>query len=508
MNKSLEIILDKSKNQAVFAGATYLLKDQIKALPGAKWNFKEKFWSVPLSQNGLEDLKLHFPQAKIIDLDKKAEQVSEPDEVNTGHLSVSSLLDSIKGVLDRAFPADLKVCGVVRGLKALDNGRVYLDLYDLESKSCHLRAVIWESRASYLMKLREEGFSLEAELPILVEGRVSASSINGSLSFVINRIYPEYTKGKLAAQRDKTNLKLKEEGLFNLNKNLTLKSIPKNLGILTSKGGTVINDFLSSLSAAEFGFNLKWCSVRVQGQYAVGDLIKGISYFNEIEEIDAILVFRGGGSVGDLQVFNEYALAKAVCLSKKPILSAIGHEFDQSSFQDVSNIAFGVPKDLGHFLAKRILDFRQAVKEFANYIFTNSQTTFNKYSKDLAYVSEAIFRIPKYHVDTLFKSLTERYFNLFGASRYRLVQGRQQLKSVSEPLLGLSIRRSMEGAKDIERYEAFFSVVSPEVQLRRGFAIVRDKNGIVVGSKGLKVEQELEIEMIDGSVKSKILEVK
>ncbi len=555
MAKALEIIVDEEKDLVLFTGSTFLLKDEIKALPGARWNGKDKVWFAPSSKNSIADLKIKFPGAIIVSSDgnvavgglsaeNQEVTAAVADEIDNDYLSVAGLLESVRGVVQRAFPNDIKICGIVRGLKILGNGRLYLDIYDATLSTSHIRSVIWESNSSHIVQLEKEGFKLESELPILVDGKLSFNSLNGSISFIIRKIYPEYTKGKLAAKRDATNLRLREDGIFNFNKERVLPTIPKKLGLLTSQGGTVINDFLASLAIGEFGFELKWLPVRVQGQHALGDLLKGINHFNQFEDLDAIIIFRGGGSVGDLQVFNEYELAKAICLSGKPVLSAVGHEFDQSSVQDVSNLSFGVPKDLGHFLSRRIIDLREFVTRYYEEILRKNREIVLKNSNDISVkmeqirsrgailVKETYNLVLQSGLETLRKSseilskrdaylrssfvslvrasssilmlkeshLRENAYNLVSLSRYRCLDFGSTLKKHFSPLYSLSHRIYSDVYKLLANLEAIFKVVSPEMQLERGYAIIKSGSRILTSVKSIDVGGDMEIEMKDGSI--------
>jgi exodeoxyribonuclease VII large subunit len=535
--KALEIIIDQEKDIVLFMGHTFLLKDEIKALPGARWNAKDKVWFAPFSKNSIESLKNHFPSAIIAGAglasivennDEVTDKKVTDEQVDKDYLSVASLLESVQNVFQRAFPAEIKVCGVVRGLKVLGNGRIYFDLYDSDLNNSYLRSVVWESSNAHIKSLEKEGFKLESELPILALGRLSFSSTIGSVTFVIKKIFPEYTKGKLAAQRDATNLRLKEEGVFALNKGKQLPLVPIKLGLLTSKGGTVINDFLASLADSEFGFDLKWYPVRVQGQYAVGDLLEGLKYFNSLKDLDAIIIFRGGGSVGDLQVFNEYQLAKAVCLSEKPVLSAIGHEFDQSSVQDVSSLSFGVPKDLGHFLSRRIIDLRlnietyrdeilrslkdivRASSDFLNVKVDSVRTRGTLLLKDAyALVLQIGLESIRKASDILGKK--EVYLQTSAdlicvSSRFRCVNMWQVINNSYLPLVDLSKRIYGDNIKVISNLESIFKLVSPEAQLDRGFAIIRTKDGqLLKRAENFNKFDELEIQMCDGNIKAKVI---
>ena len=166
--------------------------------------------------------------------------------------------------------------------------------------------------------------------------------------------------------------------------------LPRRLGILTSGGGTVINDFRASLEKAEFGFELFWRSVRVQGVDACEDILAGLSELLKLKRIDAILIFRGGGSKAELAVFNNYDIARAICLSPVPVISAIGHQEDQSSAQDVSFRALGVPKDVGRFFADAVVGYRDNISHWSALIKNAGVSIYRYNSQTLSLVARGI----------------------------------------------------------------------------------------------------------------------
>ena len=102
----------------------------------------------------------------------------------------------------------------------------------------------------------------------------------------------------------------------------------------------------------------------VQGLEAKARLVSALEFAGEQNSFDAVLLFRGGGSAADLQIFNEYEVARAICLAKIPVLVAVGHQEDLTSATDVANIGFGVPKDLGRFFRDRVEELREGYYGF------------------------------------------------------------------------------------------------------------------------------------------------
>ena len=220
-----------------------------------------------------------------------------------------------------------------------------------------------------------------------------------------------------------------------------LSFLPSNLGIITSDAGTVIHDFRSSLDVAEFQFKLFWYKSRVQGSEAATDLKKGISYFSARDDIDAILIFRGGGSQADLSVFNNYELAKNICTSSKPIFSAIGHQEDQCSVQDVSFRSFGVPKDIGRFFADLIIDKRQVVANNIDIVISMSSDNVDTASKNLSHLSERIFSYGFQAFSTK-KELLGVFIESIPTSANRFLQfTHQSLEPAILPALKLAVQK-------------------------------------------------------------------
>ena len=358
----------------VFSGAgTFEAKDRIKQLGAARWNVASKVWELRAGTLSQEQLKEIFPEASIqvINISSEKEQSQESKEISNtlvqdtfaGAYSVSQITSEIKKLLCSVFPSTILVYGVVSTVKEMSDGRIFLELSEIEREEERLSCVIWRNAEQICKPLNDLGFKLEVDLQAMFKAQIDITKRN-SISLSIVGVVPEYTITRLAAKREQTNERLRQEGIFSKNKGLKLPFLPIRLGLLTSAGGTVINDFLASLNVCSFNFELCWYDTKVQGVDAKEAVIRGLEILQSLNKIDAILIFRGGGSPADLAVFNEYEVAKAVCLCSLPVISAIGHQKDSCSVQDVSYLEFGVPKDIGRFFSDLVIAKRIAIAEF------------------------------------------------------------------------------------------------------------------------------------------------
>lgn len=547
----MPLIVKIIDNKLRFSGDTFTYKESIKALGKARWESVSKEWV--LSANGftIESIRERFPAAEIFAEEISAnfsgdisgdlvledkplelyrsnlnnssnentnreisrEEISREeirDGASFGGASVLELSQNISITLSRIFPGEVKVYGSISSLKILSNKRAYFELTDLEKKDTSISCVIWESDFGFISKqLKDSGLSLENELPILIKGQIRLNEKRAQVSLSIKGLIPEYTIGKLLAEREKTNTRLKKENLFDLNKKLPFPLLPKRIGILTSKGGTVINDMLASLEVCGFGFQIFWYPVRVQGDGAVSEICNGIKYFSKLNEIDLILIFRGGGSATELGLFNTYEIAKCICQSSKPVLSAIGHEYDQTSTQDVSYKFFGVPKDLGRFLSDIIIERRQTVKDNSIIIRDYSQRMIAEIRESFLRTSEKICTNAD-KVLSLFKSrLLLCGTSLIERTCSTLLLAESKLKNSST--ISANVNRLINSYEEkLDEKSVFLEAISPKTQLARGFSLLRslEDNSYITSSKKLKSGDNIFIELKDGEVLTEIKSIK
>ncbi|MCC6954772.1 MAG: exodeoxyribonuclease VII large subunit, partial [Deltaproteobacteria bacterium] len=551
----LNVIL--SSGEARFSGpATFQLKDRIKALGTARWLAAEKAWLVSSASLSEANLRSYFAGVELVI--ESGTALSNPGQVGavgttTLHsetsvpavdfasaLPVSQLLAQCELALSRAFQQTVFVTGVLSKVKAT-GGRVFMDLSDRDRPEETVSCVIWDGAERMTADLAKVGFTLEEQLEVMFEVSVRFNRRRGAVSCTVVRIVPEYTLGKLAALREQTNQRLRDEGLFDRNRQRPLAFLPRRLALLTSSAGTVINDFLASLSVAEFGFDLVWLPVSVQGANAKTQILQALERFSRDESLDAILIFRGGGSPAELAVFSDYDIARAVALAPHPVFSAIGHEEDQTSTQDVSFRSFGVPKDLGRFFSDLVIEHRRSVFEVIASVCGQIETRLVDSAQRLEslalrvrtsavemvgaqsakmIVGERLRAMVQERMSAVEGSL-ERFSLQIGQSaragalahehRFGTV-ARQVIDSVQRRIdlttdrltrfreLPAVTDRALQRAEErAQHFAAIIRSASPTTQLRRGFSLLRDAatGDVITSGAGLKPGQQISIQLRD-----------
>ncbi len=525
---TLRAVINRESKIAVFSGpGTFAAKDDIKKLGPARWRSTDKSWEVRHFELSAEELSLKFPAIVIEDgsLDGKPSEaplVTTPAESKAlpSSRSISELLGDINRALSSAFSLPIYVRGVITSVKSAAPGRVFLTLADPIKRDDYIDCVIWSNVDQVCANLFRAGFQLESDLEVMFEVVVQLRQKGARVSLTITGVVAEYTISKLAAMREVTNEHLRKEGIFEQNKSCELPFLPRRLGILTSASGTVINDFCASLADAQFGFELFWLHVSVQGKDAKSQIVSGLRRLAAIEHLDAIVLIRGGGSASDLAVFNDYDVAKAVCLTRLPVLTAVGHQADQSSAQDVSFRSFGVPKDVGRFFAEIVLRHREQLSSWAGIIaqlvrplVNHSETVTKKLQASiyafsttlLIHRSERLAGATSVLLSSGYSaieremvrmgSLVRHAFHLvdvhLGRAQERtarfthtvsmlversLAEGKHQLLRLGA-ICRISERLMLESNSCLEGFSAVVAAADPQTQLRRGFSLVRKAGG-------------------------------
>lgn len=240
-------------------------------------------------------------------------QASLLDSSNPTTLSVSQFLDSINEVITEV---SFSVQGEITGWKVHPSG-VYFSLKDKEDGSimdCYLSPYAF----------RAMGISVEDGLEVKVHGAPSIYKPKGRFSFRVETM-ELVGEGSLKKAYDLLKKKLEEEGLFERKRELP--EFITRIGVVTSRTGAVIDDFRKNL--AKLGLHVYLYDVRVEGAKAVAQITKAIQWFNKhMPDLDALAVMRGGGSLEDLQPFNNEIVARTLFASKIPTIGAIGHDRD------------------------------------------------------------------------------------------------------------------------------------------------------------------------------------
>jgi len=246
--------------------------------------------------------------------------------------SVSELTAAIRGVLETGF-AEVWVEGEISNCRAWNTGHVYFTLKD---GGAQIKSVMFRSAVRYLKFKPEDG------LHVIARGRLGVYDPKGEYQIVCEHLEP-HGLGALQLAFEQLKKKLQAEGLFDRGRKRPLPSLPRKIGIVTSLDGAALRDIIKVLGRRYPNAHLVIRPTRVQGDGAAADIAEALRAIVKVPAVDVVIVGRGGGSLEDLQAFNQEPVARAIAASPVPVVSAVGHEVDVTIADFVADLRAPTP---------------------------------------------------------------------------------------------------------------------------------------------------------------------
>ncbi len=232
-------------------------------------------------------------------------------------LTVTQLTRSIKTLLEGEYRF-IRISGEISNFKTPYSGHSYFSLKDSHSQ---IRAVLFKNQKRYLSHTLSDGQQ------VICFGRISVYEPRGEYQIIVDTV-EQYGKGNLQIEFEKLKRKLADEGLFAEEYKKQIPPYPATIVIISSPTGAALRDFLKIAATMESHVHIKILPVRVQGKEAGSEIVKAIQLANRLDNVDIIVLCRGGGSIEDLWAFNEEPVARAIFDSVIPVVTGIGHEVD------------------------------------------------------------------------------------------------------------------------------------------------------------------------------------
>lgn len=363
--------------------------------------------------------------------------------------------------------------GEISRLTRQSSGHWYFTLKDeAAAVSC---AMFKQNNASVVFEPKDG-------LKVRVFGQASLYEPRGSYQLIIRKM-EEAGKGSLQEQFEKLKAKLAAEGLFDEARKKPLPLLPQKIGVVTSPTGAAIRDIINVLTRRFPNLGILLAPVTVQGEGAAEKIASAIEYLNTRDDIDLMIVGRGGGSIEDLWAFNEEIVARAIAASRIPVISAVGHEIDFTISDFVADVRAPTPS---------------AAAELAVPVKTELETQITRLAARLGgslqnqvYVLRE--RIPGFR-QTMVHALRSG------------VQQRQQRVDQSAIALSHRLESAVAGRKqDLKRLGLQLRALSPLAVLDRGYSLTQTVDGDVVrDASRLKKGDTLKTRFAKGTVLSEV----
>jgi len=382
--------------------------------------------------------------------------------------TVSEYIEFLNNFLEEC---EAKIEGEVNQVKKSSKGHVYFSLKDKNGSV--LDCVIW----SYYYRLC--GLNLEEGMNVVIGGTPNVYAPSGRLSFKASTI-ELMGEGALKKQYEELKKKLEKEGFFD--RQLELKKYPKKIGIITSKYGAVIQDFLNNLG--RYNFKIQFIDSRVEGAEAIEDIISAIRTFRE-KEIDCLIVMRGGGSKNSFDVFNNENVIKEINNFPCTVIAGLGHHEDEPLFALASDYSVSTPTAAAELLNSSWDEVIYEIKNQEQYIF-------EKYNNLLLDINHKI----------------EKVVNNFSLLENEIKNKKNLLNNFQDNLINNFNSVFKITRNKIDYLEKVITHNDPERQLKLGYSIIRKNNKIIKNIDEIDKDDLIDLEVFDGIIKSKVYDKK
>ncbi len=246
--------------------------------------------------------------------------------------SITEITRSIRQTLEMNF-SSLWVDGEVSNVRAPSSGHLYFTLKDAESQ---LKCVMFRHRNQFLK------FELKDGLQVIAHGEITVYEKRGDYQLLADTLEPK-GRGALQLAFEQLKEKLEKEGLFSNEYKKPIPLLPMRIGVVTSPTGAAVRDILNVTGRRFSRTEILINPVRVQGEKAAEEIARAIQEFDEMGNVDVLIVGRGGGSIEDLWAFNEEIVARSIFRCQIPVISAVGHEIDYTISDFVADLRTPTP---------------------------------------------------------------------------------------------------------------------------------------------------------------------
>lgn len=388
-------------------------------------------------------------------------------------LDISQANSYIKRILTNdPILYNLRVKGEISNFKVHSSGNVYLSLKDEKSK---LNSIIFKSNY-------DKSLNLDNGVKIIASGYISVYERDGAYQLYINEVEIEGI-GNLYIEFNKLKEKLKKEGLFDTKYKKKIPKMPKAIGIVTSPTGAVIRDIINVTKRRFPKVDIKLYPVNVQGEKSAKDICEGIEFFNKMENVDTIIVGRGGGSLEELWSFNEEIVAREVFKSKIPIISAVGHETDFTICDFVSDMRAPTPSaaaeiatpDLSEIYYKLDNIRNRMNRSLNNQVILDNEKLINTFDKINNSMKNYVIRDKVIQLDQIYDKINSR------------------------------VEQNLETSKEkLSKKAALLHNLSPLATISRGYSIVEKNNKVINSIEEVNVNEDINVTLKDGSLECSI----
>ena len=390
-------------------------------------------------------------------------------------LTVTAVNSYVKKIIDNDLILNnLKIKGEVSNFKRHSSGHLYFTLKDESSK---ISCVMFRDYAKFLDVEMVDGLRVE------IKGKIKVYQKDGSYQLYCEEVKKQGL-GDLYAAFLELKENLEKEGLFKLEHKKPLPIYPRKVGIITSSTGAAIRDIINVAKRRNAYIDMIIYPSLVQGDEASKDVIKGIKYFEKNNDVEVVIIARGGGSIEELWAFNDEELAREIYNAKIPIITGVGHEVDYTIADFVSDLRAPTPSAAAEIVFPNYYEIEKNIH--INYIKLKQSidSTLSEKKNQINLLKKIIeLNSPMNYIVNEYKNISDLNDRLNSGIKRKVLDEKNRLGYMIDLL----------------------NAHNPLKVLNKGYTLIKDENGnLIKNSKDLKDEDLVEILFRDGKINAKI----
>ena len=384
-------------------------------------------------------------------------------------LTVSEITDSVKKLIERSF-SGLKIVGEISNFKAHFSGHWYFTLKDANAQ---ISCTMWRGNNSRVFFTPQDG------MKVIVNGNITVYPPRGNYQIDVKTMSVA-GEGELQAAFEKLKKRLSDEGLFDDELKKEIPEFPNKIGIVTAIDSAAFRDMVSVATRRFPLLEVLVASSRVQGEGAAEEIARNIELLDSRNDIDVIIIGRGGGSLEDLWAFNEEVVARAVFNCNTPVISGVGHEIDFTIADFTSDLRAPTPTAAMELATPDQAEIFGFINDFSYTSTNNIFSIINNHKESVeSIISSYGFRA----YDSVIKNKAQSLDNLI----YRIQNSTEQLINKYRNVLDQN--KNLLKSHNVEKI------------LKKGFVLVKQDENFILRAKNFNKEKETKLKFYDNEIK-------